>query len=248
MAVCLAPCYDAWLNAVVTAKPDAEHCTSCPTTANSLQQLLLQQQQLASQLLGLGGAVDVAELQRQKRDTEKQNGHLALQARIIKLEGQVRSLQQELDQNQMLLESVQQRHKQDTELMENTHRARVKLLDDSVAQRESRARQECEDLAEHLATVTHIAEQECMKLQAQHQRRLAQTQQDRDREVERLRDLQSLFEMKKDHEDQVQRLKRLKDEEIDAVTSATSQTRSLTVVIEQMEHAGGPFVSGGEHP
>uniref|UniRef100_A0A4W5NZ22 Fas binding factor 1 n=1 Tax=Hucho hucho TaxID=62062 RepID=A0A4W5NZ22_9TELE len=207
-------------------------------TADSLQQLLLQQQQLESQLLGLGGAVDVAGLQRQKRETEKQNGHLALQARIIKLEAQVRSLQLELDQNQMLLESVQQRHKQDTELMENTHRARVKLLDDSAAQREARARQECEDLAERLATVTRIAEQERMELQAQHQRRLAQTQQDRDREVERLRDLQrkSILEMKKDHEDQVQRLKRLKDEEIDAVTSATSQTRSLTVVIEQMEH------------
>eukprot|EP00063_Salmo_salar_P074229 XP_014049064.1 PREDICTED: fas-binding factor 1 isoform X13 [Salmo salar] len=207
-------------------------------SANSLQQLLLQQQQLESQLLGLGGAVDVAGLQRQKRETEKQNGDLALQARIIKLEGQVRSLQLELDQNQMLLESVQQRHKQDTELMENTHRARVKLLDDSAAQREARARQECEDLAERLATVTRIAEQERMELQAQHQRRLAQTQQDRDREVERLRDLQrkSILEMKKDHEDQVQRLKRLKDEEIDAVTSATSQTRSLTVVIEQMEH------------
>uniref|UniRef100_A0A8C7GA34 Fas binding factor 1 n=1 Tax=Oncorhynchus kisutch TaxID=8019 RepID=A0A8C7GA34_ONCKI len=149
-----------------------------------------------------------------------------------------RSLQQELDQNQILLESVQQRHKQDTELMENTHRARVKLLDDSAAQREARARQECEDLAERLATVTRIAEQERMELQAKHQRRLAQTQHDRDREVERLRDLQrkSILEMKKDHEDQVQRLKRLKDEEIDAVTSATSQTRSLTVVIEQMEH------------
>ncbi|XP_029481530.2 fas-binding factor 1 homolog isoform X4 [Oncorhynchus nerka] len=206
-------------------------------SANSLQQLLLQQQ-LESQLLGLGGAVDVAGLQRQKRDTEKQNGHLALQARIIKLEGQVRSLQQELDQNQILLESVQQRHKQDTELMENTHRARVKLLDDSAAQREARARQECEDLAERLATITRIAEQERMELQEKHQRRLAQTQQDRDREVERLRDLQrkSILEMKKDHEDQVQRLKRLKDEEIDAVTSATSQTRSLTVVIEQMEN------------
>lgn len=35
----------------------------------------------------------------------------------------------------------------------------------------------------------------------------------------------SILEMKKDHEDQVQRLKRLKDEEIDAVTSATSQAR-----------------------
>lgn len=36
---------------------------------------------------------------------------------------------------------------------------------------------------------------------------------------------QSILEMKKDHEDQIQRLKRLKEEEIDAVTSATSQTR-----------------------
>lgn len=32
--------------------------------------------------------------------------------------------------------------------------------------------------------------------------------------------------MKKDYEDQIHRLKKLKDEEIDAVTSATSQTRS----------------------
>ncbi|GAA6226084.1 fas-binding factor 1 isoform X1 [Lates japonicus] len=111
------------------------------------------------------------------------------------------------------------------------------LLEESAAQREIRARQECEDLMERLATVTRSAEKERSELQAQYQRKLAQAQQDRDREVERLRDLQrkSILEMKKDHEDQVQRLKRLKDEEIDAVTSATSQTRSLTVVIEQME-------------
>lgn len=38
----------------------------------------------------------------------------------------------------------------------------------------------------------------------------------------------SILEMKKDHEEQVQRLRRLKDEEIDAVTSATSQTRYYT--------------------
>eukprot|EP00063_Salmo_salar_P084155 XP_014058990.1 PREDICTED: fas-binding factor 1 homolog [Salmo salar] len=91
-------------NTAPVVQPQVSH------SANRLQQLLLQQQQFESQLLGLGGAVDVAGLQRQKRETEKQNGHLALQARIIKLEGQVRSLQLELDQNQMLLESVQQRH------------------------------------------------------------------------------------------------------------------------------------------
>uniref|UniRef100_A0A672YC11 Fas-binding factor 1 C-terminal domain-containing protein n=1 Tax=Sphaeramia orbicularis TaxID=375764 RepID=A0A672YC11_9TELE len=150
---------------------------------------------------------------------------------------QVKTLQLERDHNQMLLDSVQQRHKQDMELTENAHKARVRLLEESAAQREMRARQECEDLMERLAVATRLAEQERSELQAQYQRKLAQAQQDRDREVERLRDLQrkSILEMKKDHEDQIQRLKKLKDEEIDAVTSATSQTRSLTVVIEQME-------------
>ncbi|KAK2833671.1 hypothetical protein Q5P01_017560 [Channa striata] len=206
-------------------------------STDSLQQLLQQQQMMQSQLVGLGGVVDAGVLQRLK-DKEHQFGdYQALQARIIQLEGQVKTLQLERDQSQMLLESVQQRHKQDIELMENAHKSRVKLLEESAAQRDVRARQECEDLIERLTTVTRSAEQERSELQAQYQRKLAQAQQERDREVERLRDLQrkSILEMKRDHEDQIQRLKKLKDEEIDAVTSATSQTRSLTVVIEQME-------------
>ncbi|XP_052406963.1 fas-binding factor 1 homolog isoform X2 [Carassius gibelio] len=194
--------------------------THTPLPADSLQQLLIQQQ-----LWGLSGSLD------------HQHDVTSLQKRIIQLEGQVRSLQLERDQNQMLLESIQQRHKQDTELMENMHRARVKLLEESSAQRELRSRQENEDLAERLAAVTRLVEQERAEMQAQQHRRLTQCHQDRDREVERLRDLQrkSILEMKRDHEEQIQHLKKLKDEEIDAVTSATSQTRSLTVVIEQME-------------
>ncbi|XP_035471929.2 fas-binding factor 1 homolog isoform X3 [Scophthalmus maximus] len=203
-------------------------------SADSLQQLLLQQQMMQSQLLGVGDAG----LRHRLSDKEHQPGdYQALQVHVIQLEGQVKTLQLERDQNQMMLESIQQQHKQDMELMENTNKARVKLLEESAAQREMRARQDYEGLMERLATVTQSAEQERSELQAQYQRKLAQAQQERDREVERLRDLQrkSISEMKKDHEDQVQRLKKLKDEEIDAVTSATSQTRSLTVVIEQME-------------
>ncbi|XP_030646454.1 fas-binding factor 1 homolog [Chanos chanos] len=217
--------------------PSAASQPQIPLSADSLQQLLLQQQLAQAQLWGLGGIVDINALQRQKRELEQQAEDLSLQARIIQLEGQVRTLQLERDQNQMLLDSLQQRHKQDTEFLENTHRARVKLLEDSAGQREARAQQEIEVLEERLAAVMRIAEQERAELQAQHQRRLAQCQQDRDREVERLRDLQrkSILEMKRDYEDQIQRLKKLKEEEIDAVTSATSQTRSLTVVIEQME-------------
>ncbi|XP_046869856.1 fas-binding factor 1 homolog isoform X2 [Hypomesus transpacificus] len=186
------------------------------------------------QLLGLGGAVDLSGLQQQaKKEEEEQE----LSARIIQLEGQVRALQLERDQTQMQLESVQQRHIQDTELREKAHRARVKLLEESAGQQEALARQEAENLQERLSDLTRLAQLERNQLQEQLQHRLAHAQLDRDREVERLRDLQrtSILEMKKDHEEQVQTLKRLKDEEIDAVTSATSQTRSLAKVMEQME-------------
>ncbi|XP_020561069.1 fas-binding factor 1 isoform X2 [Oryzias latipes] len=169
---------------------------------------------------------------------DKQAGdYQSLKARITELEGQLKILQLERGQTQMMLESIQLRHAQDVEFMENAHRARVKLLEEAAAQRETRSRLECEDLIERMAALTRAVEQERSELQAQYHRKVAQVQQDRDREVERLRDLQrqSILEMKKDHEDQIQRLKRLKEEEIDAVTSATSQTRSLTGVIEQME-------------
>nr|XP_015211494.1 PREDICTED: fas-binding factor 1 [Lepisosteus oculatus] len=203
-------------------------------SADSLQQLLLQQQLVQSQLWGLGGVA----LQKQLREGELHPGEQVSEARLIQLEGQVRKLQLERDQAQMLLESVQQRHKQDLELMESTHRCTSDLARSQSRQRDAHLRQENEDLQERLAGLARLGEQERAGLQAQYQQRLAKAQQERDREVERLRELQrkSILEMKKDHEVQVQRLKRLKDEEIDAVTSATSQTRSLTGVIEQMEH------------
>ncbi|KAM9434417.1 fas-binding factor 1 homolog isoform 2-T2 [Clarias gariepinus] len=207
-------------------------------STDSLQQLLLQQQLTQGQLWGLGAPLELNSIQKQRKDAEHHTTDTtALQTRIIQLEGQVRSLQLEKDQVQMLLDNLQQRHKHDTELMENTHRTRVKLLEESAVQRETRAHMENQELMERLEAVMKLAQQERAELQEQHQRRLAQSQQERDRDVERLRDLQrkSILEMKKDHEDQVQRLRRLKDEEIDAVTSATSQTRSLTAVIEQME-------------
>ncbi|XP_035381422.1 fas-binding factor 1 homolog isoform X6 [Electrophorus electricus] len=193
-------------------------------------QLLLKQQLTQTQQWGLGASLELGSLQ--KRDTQQQSVDIAsLQATITQLQGQVKSLQMEKEQLQKLLDSVQQRHTQDTELMENAHRAHVKLLEESASQREARVQLESQALA------ARLAEQERAVLLEQHQRQLAQCQLDRDRQVERLRDLQrkSILEMKEDYEEQLQRLQKLKDEEIDAVTSATSQTRSLAALIEHME-------------
>ncbi|NWZ46705.1 FBF1 factor, partial [Haliaeetus albicilla] len=162
---------------------------------------------------------------------------LSTQARVAELESQVRTLELERTQHKLLLESLQQRHQEDLDLLESAHRSRVKVVEETFGQREERLRREKEQLVAQLLSQSQDAEQARAELLAQHQQRLAALEQQSTLELERLRELQrvSVQEMRKDHEEQLQRLKRLKDQEIDAVTSATSHTRSLNGVIEQME-------------
>ncbi|NXW15201.1 FBF1 factor, partial [Circaetus pectoralis] len=162
---------------------------------------------------------------------------LSAQARVAELESQVRTLELERTQHKLLLESLQQRHQEDLDLLESAHRSQVKVVEETFGQREERLRREKEQLAAQLLSQSQDAEQARAELLAQHQQRLAALEQQSTLELERLRELQrvSVQEMRKDHEEQLQRLKRLKDQEIDAVTSATSHTRSLNGVIEQME-------------
>ncbi|XP_025783324.1 fas-binding factor 1 [Puma concolor] len=178
-----------------------------------------------------------AQVQLQSGTAGLQADLLQSQARLAELEAQVRKLELERTQHQLLLESLQQRHQADLELLESAHRSHVKMLETSYQQREERLRREHEELSARYLSQCQEAEQARAELTAQHQRRLAAAAQEKDQEMERLRELQraSILEMRKDHEEQLQRLKLLKDREIDAVTSATSHTRSLNGVIEQME-------------
>ncbi|XP_045428068.1 fas-binding factor 1 isoform X3 [Pipistrellus kuhlii] len=178
-----------------------------------------------------------AQLQLQSGTAQLQAELLQSQAQLADLEAQVRKLELERAQHKLLLETLQLRHQADLELIENAHRSRIKVLETSYQQREERLRRENEELSAQYLSHCQEAEQARAELTAQHQRRLAAAEQEKDQEVERLRQLQraSILEMRKDHEEQLQRLKQLKDREIDAVTSATSHTRSLNGVIEQME-------------
>ncbi|KAG8519381.1 Fas-binding factor 1 [Galemys pyrenaicus] len=178
-----------------------------------------------------------ARTQLQSGTDELQVQLLQSQARLAELEAQVRKLELERAQLQLLLESLQQRHQADLELIEKAHRSRVRVLETSYQQREERLQRENEELAARYLAHCQEAEQARNELTAQHQRRLAAATQERDQEMERLQELQraSILAMRTDHEEQLQRLKLLKDREIDAVTSATSHTRSLNGIIEQME-------------
>ncbi|XP_013361452.1 PREDICTED: fas-binding factor 1 isoform X2 [Chinchilla lanigera] len=209
--------------------------TGLPVPVQSLVSESLVQNLLPS--TGYQKPLLAAQAQLQSNTDPLQAELLQCQARLAELEAQVRKLELERAQHRMLLESLQQRHQADLELIESAHRSRIKMLETSYQQREERLRRENEELSAQYLSHCREAEQARTELAAQHQRRLAAAEQEKDQEMEKLRELQraSIQEMRKDHEEQLQRLKLLKDREIDAVTSATSHTRSLNGIIEQME-------------
>uniref|UniRef100_A0A8I3PEV2 Fas binding factor 1 n=1 Tax=Canis lupus familiaris TaxID=9615 RepID=A0A8I3PEV2_CANLF len=211
-------------------EPTGPSLPAQPLLPEALVQSLLPGTEYQRQLLA-------AQVQLQSGTTELQADLLQSQAQLAELEAQVRKLELERAQHQLLLESLQQRHQADLELIESAHRSRIKVLETSYQQREERLRREHEELSARYLSHCQEAEQAHAELTAQHQRRLAAAMQEKDQEMERLRELQraSILEMRKDHEEQLQRMKLLKDREIDAVTSATSHTRSLNGIIEQME-------------
>ncbi|XP_040606004.1 fas-binding factor 1 isoform X2 [Mesocricetus auratus] len=210
-----------------------------PTGLSVPVQPLLPESVVQSLLPGSGYQKQLlaAQEQLQGSTAQLQAELLQSQTKLSELEAQVRKLELERTQHRMLLESLQRRHQADLELIEDAHRSRIKVLETSYRQREEQLLREKEVLSAQHTSYCREAEQARAELIAQHQRHLALAAQEKDQEVARLRELQqaSILEMRKDHELQLQRLKKLKDQEIDAVTSATSHTRTLNGIIEQME-------------
>ncbi|XP_073876654.1 fas-binding factor 1 isoform X6 [Macaca fascicularis] len=213
-----------------TQEPTKPSMPIQPPLPESLARSLLPGTEYQKQLLAAQG-------QLQSGTTELQAKLLQSQARLAELETQVRKLELERAQHELLLGSLQQQHQADLELIESAHRSRIKMLETSYQQREERLRRENEELSARYLSHCQEAEQARAELTAQHQRRLAATAQEKDQEMQRLQELQraSILEMRRDHEEQLQRLKLLKDREVDAATSATSHTRSLNSIIQQME-------------
>ncbi|XP_055510108.1 fas-binding factor 1 homolog isoform X2 [Leucoraja erinacea] len=221
-------------------------------TTNQLQQLL-QLQPLQSKSARQGSSVDALNavalenkrttLQKNLKstDAEQQTALQIAEIKVIELESKVRKLELEREQQRILLESLQQQHKDDLELIEDAHRNRLKVIESSYQQQVARLQDENGDLSEQ-----HVAWQQCQDRErseqvARYQRKLNEFEEEKAKEKERLRELQrqSVAEMRRDHEEQLQHVKQLKEQEIDAVTSASSHARSLNTVIEQMEFFSG---------
>ncbi|XP_067860476.1 fas-binding factor 1 homolog isoform X2 [Heptranchias perlo] len=229
-------------------KDDRLSALQVSLSTDQLQQLL-QLQLLQSTSGGQGLGVDLPNavelenrltaVQKQLKSTDAEQ-YTVLQtteeAKIIELESKVRKLELEREQQKILLNSLQQQHKDDLELIENAHRNRLKVIEVSYQQREARLQDENRDLSEQHVARQQILDRERSELIARYQRKLTEFEEEKAKEKDRLTELQrqSIADMRKEHEEQLQHVKQLKEQEIDAVTSASSHTRSLNSIIEQM--------------
>ncbi|KAJ8377237.1 hypothetical protein AAFF_G00264650 [Aldrovandia affinis] len=138
------------------------------------------------------------------------------QATALQRETQVDALQRDRDQTLLHTDIAHRRHSHSYTLTTHSLHTQVELLQEALAEQEAQRQQERDEF----------------------QRRLGNMQRDRDTELKRLQEIQrvSLLQMKREHEEQLQRLRRQKDEEINAMTTSTSHSRSVTTVMEQMEH------------
>ncbi|XP_067913982.1 fas-binding factor 1 homolog isoform X2 [Heterodontus francisci] len=177
-------------------------------------------------------------VQKQLKSTEAEQPTVlpTTEVKIIELESKVRKLELEREQQRALLDSLQQQHHNDLELIENAHRNRLKIIEESYQQREARLQEENRILSEQHVARQQSLDRERSELIARYQRKLTEFEEEKAKEKERLRELQrqSILDMRKEHEEQLQHVKQLKEQEIDAVTSASSHTRSLNSIIEQM--------------
>ncbi|KAK2528546.1 hypothetical protein Q9233_007517 [Columba guinea] len=144
---------------------------------------------------------------------------LSVKAHVAELEGKVQTLEMLQEEQKLLLESVQRQHQEDLDLLKSTHRTLMKVQEETHRQREDMLRWQKEQLLAQMEQQRQDAEQERAELLKQH--RL---------DLEQLREMQraSVQKLRKDYEEQIQHLKWLKEQEMDAVTSAISHTRSLS--------------------
>ncbi|XP_066291483.1 fas-binding factor 1 homolog isoform X2 [Branchiostoma lanceolatum] len=158
-------------------------------------------------------------------------------ANVSDLESKIRQLQAERDHLQIMLESSKHRHQEELSSVEEAHKARLQLAEESFQRREARLREENEQLVtQHLARLK-TAEEEKAQVQAAHHKKLLELQAEKSEELERIKELHrnSIQELQSDHDDQLNRLHRMREQEIEAATSATRHTRSLQSVVQRVE-------------
>ncbi|GFR00362.1 fas-binding factor 1 [Trichonephila clavata] len=121
--------------------------------------------------------------------------------------------------------------------LEILHKDQLKASEESFKIVENKLRLEFEEKIKAAESKLNSVQQEKSLLDQNFKIKLEQSEKENLKEIQRLKDLhsQSIALMKQDHEEALLRLKRLKEQEIEAVLSTQAHSRSLQHLTEQLE-------------
>ncbi|CAL1265503.1 unnamed protein product [Larinioides sclopetarius] len=121
--------------------------------------------------------------------------------------------------------------------IENLHKDQLKALEDSLKNMEAKVKAEMEEKVRMLEEKLKIAEEEKRSLERNFKIKQEEIERENLKEIQKLKELhsQSIGLMKEDHEEALLRLKRLKEQEIEALLSTQAHSRSLQHLTEQLE-------------
>ncbi|XP_076366399.1 uncharacterized protein LOC143255114 isoform X2 [Tachypleus tridentatus] len=160
-----------------------------------------------------------------------------VQANHIELEGLQKSLHLERDQLLQSMEAMRTRYQEEINHLQTFYQNQQKSTEEIYQQKETRIKEDYEKRIRELQTSVSELEREKSELIISQKQKLENLEQDRKEEVERLKNIHSstVASLKKDHEEALSRLQRLKNQEIEAITSTQDYNRSLQALMDQLQ-------------
>ncbi|XP_067671245.1 fas-binding factor 1 homolog [Haliotis asinina] len=166
-------------------------------------------------------------------------GHLDdLPGSLEEAQSRIRKLEIEKHYAESLLDSTRRRYDEEIAAIEASYKNRLQILEDSNRKKETRLRNENEQLmADHLERVRKM-EQEKADIANQNYKNLEEAERARAQDIEKLKEQHrsAIAEIKREQEEIIERLKKSKNLEIEAVASAHDTSKSLTAVVEQIQN------------
>ncbi|XP_071106308.1 fas-binding factor 1 homolog [Haliotis cracherodii] len=153
-------------------------------------------------------------------------------------QSRIRKLEIEKHYTESLLDSTRRRYEEEIMAIEASYKNRLQILEDSNRKKETRLRNESEQLmADHLERVRKM-EQEKADIASQNYKNLEEVERAKSHDMEKLKEQHRLAvaEIKREQEEMIERLKKAKNLEIEAVASAHDTSKSLTAVVEQIQN------------
>lgn len=157
--------------------------------------------------------------------------------KLTDAEIKISRLQIEKEQLEILIESVKKRCSEEIEAIEQSYKSRLQLLEETHQHKETRWKEENEQLLkQHLQKMQQL-EQEKSELTARHYNILQSAVDENAAEVQRLKESHqtAMVLQCKEFEEALYRMKEVKQREVDSVENFQSTSKSLHLVIEQIQ-------------